>query len=69
MLCDTTQDHCIEYTKKLEAGRKFTLCVWPEHCLVRERTYYAGGSIFESTLFYLEGPLARDLFGTFTAGE
>lgn len=28
------RDHCIEYTKKLEAGRKFTLCVWPEHCLI-----------------------------------
>ncbi|CAM9105026.1 unnamed protein product [Ectocarpus sp. 13 AM-2016] len=28
------KEHCIEYTRKLEEGGKFTLCVWPEHCLI-----------------------------------
>lgn len=30
------QEHCIEYTRKLAEGGKFTLCVWPEHCLVSD---------------------------------
>lgn len=31
---DCPQEHCLEYTRQLEKGGKFTLCVWPEHCLV-----------------------------------
>ena len=34
LLLTRRQEHCIEYTRKLEEGGKFTLCVWPEHCLV-----------------------------------
>ncbi|CAM9468484.1 unnamed protein product [Pylaiella littoralis] len=28
------KEHCLEYTRQLEKGGKFTLCVWPEHCLI-----------------------------------
>ena len=26
--------HVLEYTKALEAQGRFTLCIWPEHCLI-----------------------------------
>lgn len=26
--------HVLEYTKVLEAQGRFTLCIWPEHCLI-----------------------------------
>lgn len=26
----------MEYTQKLAEGGKFTLCIWPEHCLVSD---------------------------------
>lgn len=28
------KQYCIEYTKRLESSRKFSLCIWPEHCLI-----------------------------------
>ncbi|CAN0267303.1 unnamed protein product [Ascophyllum nodosum] len=28
------KEHCIEYTRRLEEGGKFSLCIWPEHCLI-----------------------------------
>lgn len=28
------KDYVIEYTKSLERSGKFTLCIWPEHCLM-----------------------------------
>jgi len=28
------RDHCLYYTKSLEAQGKFKLCIWPEHCLL-----------------------------------
>ena len=27
-------EHCKFYTKRLEELDRFTLCIWPEHCLV-----------------------------------
>lgn len=27
-------NHCLAYTKLLESQGKFTLCIWPEHCLI-----------------------------------
>jgi nicotinamidase-related amidase len=26
--------HCLRYTKFLEESGKYTLCIWPEHCLI-----------------------------------
>ncbi|OQR97188.1 hypothetical protein ACHHYP_12610 [Achlya hypogyna] len=28
------QAYAYEYTKALEAGGRFTLCIWPEHCII-----------------------------------
>lgn len=28
------KEYCIEYTERLEASKKFSLCIWPEHCLI-----------------------------------
>lgn len=28
------KEHCLSYTKQLEAKGRFTLCIWPEHCLI-----------------------------------
>ncbi|CAM9434518.1 unnamed protein product [Discosporangium mesarthrocarpum] len=27
-------DHCKGYARKLKEGGRFTLCIWPEHCLI-----------------------------------
>jgi len=27
-------DYCIQYTKALEEKGRFSLCIWPEHCLI-----------------------------------
>lgn len=27
-------EYCIQYTERLEKSGKFSLCIWPEHCLV-----------------------------------
>jgi Amidases related to nicotinamidase len=28
------KQYCIEYTTRLEKSKKFSLCIWPEHCLI-----------------------------------
>jgi hypothetical protein len=30
----TFQEHCLQYTKALEEKGRFTLTIWPPHCLV-----------------------------------
>jgi len=28
------KEYCINYAKALESKKRFTLCIWPEHCLI-----------------------------------
>jgi nicotinamidase-related amidase len=28
------QSYCLKYTRRLEAGGKFKLTIWPDHCLI-----------------------------------
>ena len=28
------QGYCLKYTRRLEAGGKFKLTIWPDHCLI-----------------------------------
>ena len=40
--------YCIEYTRRLEAKKRFQLCIWPEHCLVGSTGHAIVDVIFEA---------------------
>jgi len=41
-----------EYTKKLEAGGKFTLRIWPPHCLIGTPGHNVEGQVMEALKFW-----------------
>ena len=40
--------YSIEYTKRLEATGKFTLCIWPEHCLIGSPGHCMVDTVFDA---------------------
>jgi nicotinamidase-related amidase len=42
------KQYCIEYTTRLEASKKFMLCIWPEHCLIGSPGHCIEGNIMDA---------------------
>ena len=41
-------EHAVDYCEKLEAAGRFTLCIWPEHCIIGSVGHTVEPSIYEA---------------------
>ena len=46
----------IDYTKALESGGRYPLCIWPPHCLIGSEGYAVQKDVFEALLEWEKSP-------------